>query len=51
MTCPDLEMSGAVLIARATGMALGESCMSASMCGLGNWPKYSLSFLTISQRT
>ena len=51
MTVPDLEMRGAVLIARTTGSKLGESCMSASMCELGNWPKYSLFFLTINQRT
>ena len=36
MTVPDFEMSGAVLIARATGIKLGESCMNASTCDLGS---------------
>ena len=39
MTFPEIEMSGAVLIARTTGMALGESCIRASMYGLGSAPK------------
>jgi hypothetical protein len=39
MTFPDMETSGAVLIARTTGMALGENCISASMYGLGKAAK------------
>ena len=51
MTFPDIEMSGAVLIARATGMALGENCIRASMYGLGRAPKYWLFSFTTVQRT
>ena len=39
MTFPEIETSGAVLIARTTGMALGENCIKASMYGLGSAPK------------
>jgi hypothetical protein len=39
-TSPDIEISGAVLMALTMGMRLGENCISPSTNGRGRAPKY-----------